>query len=119
MNYFLDTSYLVALTHKRDQCHEDAVSVRKTLKEPVRLITTSAVLMEFGNMFSSVHFRDKVFRYIQLLKNDKNTEIVFVTEQMFESALSMFGKYHDKEWGLVDFISCYAKKWNHSCVDFG
>ena len=105
MNYFLDTSYLVALTHKRDQYHEDAVSVRKTLKEPVRLITMSAVLMEFGNMFSSVHFRDKVFRYIQLLKNDKNTEIVFVTEQMFEAALSMFGKYHDKEWGLVDCIS--------------
>jgi hypothetical protein len=46
--------------------------------------------MEFGNMLSSVHFRDRVFSYIQLLKNDKNTEIVFVTEQMFESALSMF-----------------------------
>jgi uncharacterized protein len=110
MNYFLDTSYLVALTHKRDQYHKEAVSVSKTLKEPVRLVTTSAVLMEFGNMFSSVHLRSNVFSYLQLLKNDKHTEIVFISEELFASGLTMFGKYQDKEWGLVDCLSFIVMK---------
>ncbi len=98
MNYFLDTSYLVALTHKRDQYHKEAVNISKTLKDPIRFVTTSAVLMEFGNILSSVHLRGHVFNYLQSLKNDKHTEIVFVSEELFSSGLSMFGKYHDKEW---------------------
>ena len=105
MNYFLDTSYLIAITHKRDQYHKEASYVSRTLKKPVRLVTTSAVLMEFGNMLSSVHLRCKAFSYIQLLKNDKYTEIVSVSEELFESGLTMFGKYQDKEWGLVDCMS--------------
>jgi len=105
MNYFLDTSYLAALTHKRDQYHEQAVNVSKALKKPVRLITTSAVLMEFGNILSRLHLRCKAFNYIHLLKNDRNTEIVFISEELFASGLAMFGKYHDKEWGLVDCLS--------------
>lgn len=105
MNYFLDTSYLVAITHKRDQYHKQAVELSKTLKKPVRLVTTSAVLMEFGNMLSSVHLRDKAFRYIQLLQDDRQTEIVPVSQELFESTLAMFGKYQDKDWGLVDCMS--------------
>lgn len=31
MYYFLDTSYLVALTHKYDQHHAEAVKVSKSL----------------------------------------------------------------------------------------
>jgi uncharacterized protein len=79
MIYFLDTSYLVALTHSRDQFHQEAVSISKTLIQPIRLVTISAVLMEFANMLSSTHLRGNVFSYIQLLKNDKHTEIVFLS----------------------------------------
>ncbi|MCI5131731.1 MAG: PIN domain-containing protein [Candidatus Electrothrix sp. EH2] len=110
MKYFLDTSYLIAITHKRDQYHEKAAAVSKTLEKPVRLVTTSAVLMEFGNMLSSVRLRSKAFNYIRLLKNDVYTQVVPVSEQLFESGLTMFGKYHDKEWGLVDCISFLVMK---------
>ncbi|ACF42450.1 type II toxin-antitoxin system VapC family toxin [Pelodictyon phaeoclathratiforme] len=110
MIYFLDTSYLVALTHSRDQFHQEAVSISKTLIQPIRLVTTSAVLMEFANMLSSPHLRGKAFNYIQLLKNDIHTEIVCVSEEQFESGLIMFGKYHDKEWGLVDCLSFLVMK---------
>ncbi|MCI5150618.1 MAG: PIN domain-containing protein, partial [Candidatus Electrothrix sp. MAN1_4] len=61
MKYFLDTSYLIAITHKQDQYHEKAAAVSKKLEKPVRLVTTSAVLMEFGNMLSSVRLRSKAF----------------------------------------------------------
>jgi predicted nucleic acid-binding protein len=108
--YFLDTSYLIAITHKRDQYHDEAIAVSKTLKKPVQLVTTSAVLMEFGNMLSSISLRNKAFNYIQLLKNDKHTEIVPVSEKLFEAGLAMFGKYQDKEWGIVDCISFLVMK---------
>jgi len=65
MLYFLDTSYLIAITHKRDQYHADAVRVSKVLEKPFGLITTEAVLMEFGNMLSQVNIREKAFRYIR------------------------------------------------------
>jgi len=69
MRYFLDTSYLIAITHKRDQYHEDAVRVSQSLEKPVRLITTEAILMEYGNMLSQKSVREKAFNYIQILQN--------------------------------------------------
>jgi predicted nucleic acid-binding protein len=105
VEYFLDTSYLVAITHKKDQYHNQAVNVRKTLIEPVKLITTNGVLMEYGNILSKIKIREKAFRYIQFLKEDQNTEIIFINSKIFDKGLEFFGKYKDKEWGLVDCIS--------------
>lgn len=77
----------------------------KSLEKPVRLITTEAVLMEYGNILSSVNVREKAFRYIQFLRNDPNTEIISIDSELFEKGLADFGKYKDKEWSLVDCIS--------------
>ena len=92
MLYFLDTSYLVALTHKRDQYHAQAVHVSKSLEKPLRLVTTEAVLMEFGNILSQVTVREKAFHYLQLLRNDINTEIISIDSGLFEKGLAYFGK---------------------------
>ncbi len=105
MRYFIDTSYLIAITHKRDQYHEDAVRISRGLEKPVRLITTEAVLMEYGNMLSQRHIREKAFNYIQILRNAADTEIIPVSPELFEKGLYDFGRYSDKEWGLVDCIS--------------
>lgn len=105
MEYFLDTSYLVAITNKSDQYHNKAIKVRNTLIEPIRLITTQAVLMEYGNLLSKMKTREKAFNYIQHLKEDENTEIVIINSKLFDKGLDIFGKYKDKEWGLVDCIS--------------
>ncbi len=102
---FLDTSYLVAITHKKDQYHADAVRVGKSLEKPVKLVTTQAVLTEYGNMLSKVNVREKAFRYIQLLQNSPDTEIIPVTSELFQKGLTVFGKYRDKEWGITDCIS--------------
>jgi uncharacterized protein len=102
MLYFMDTSYLVAITHKRDRYHADAVSISKTLVPPVRLLTTEAILMEYGNM---LNIREKAFRYIQILRNAPDTEIISIRPELFEKGLKAFGRYKDKEWGLVDCLS--------------
>ncbi|QTA83470.1 PIN domain-containing protein [Desulfonema limicola] len=110
MRYFLDTSYLIAITHKRDQYHEHAVKISRSLEKPVRLVTTEAILMEYGNMLSQKHIREKAFNYIQILRNSTDTEIIPISQELFEKGLSSFGKYKDKEWGLVDCISFEVMK---------
>jgi predicted nucleic acid-binding protein len=110
MRYFLDTSYLIAITHKRDQYHEDAVRVSQSLEKPVRLITTEAILMEYGNMLSQKSVREKAFNYIQILQNSSETEIIPADSALFEKGLKDFGRYKDKEWGLVDCMSFIIMK---------
>lgn len=105
MNYFVDTSYLIAITHKRDRYHEEAVKISQTLEKPLRLITTQAILMEYGNMLSRKHVREKAFGYIRILRNSSDTEIIPISPELFEKGLNDFGRYRDKEWGLVDCIS--------------
>ena len=105
MQYFLDTSYLVAITNKRDRYHSEAIKVRTTLLKPVKLVTTVAVLMEYGNILSQVNVREKAFRFIKILRENEDTEIIFIGSEIFEKGLKFFGKYKDKEWGLVDCLS--------------
>ena len=51
---FVDTSALIALGNKKDSFHQQAIEIRNQLKSQNRnFITTNAVLLEFGNAFSS------------------------------------------------------------------
>lgn len=105
MRYFLDTSYLVAVTHKKDRYHAEAVKISRSLEKPIRLVTTEAILMEYGNMLSQINVREKAFQYIRLLKDSPDTEIIPADSELFEKGLEDFGRYKDKEWGLVDCMS--------------
>lgn len=105
MQYFLDTSYLVAITHKKDQYHREAIKVSKMLEKPVKLITTEAILMEYGNLLSRIKVREQAFRFIQILRETEHTEIISIDSEIFEKGLKLFGKYKDKEWRLVDCSS--------------
>lgn len=105
MKYFLDTSYVVAITHKKDDYHDQAKRVNKNLEKPIELVTSTAVLMEFGSLLSKIHTRKKAFEYIRILKQDKNTKIVYIDSKLFEKSLDFFKKYEDKEWSLVDCSS--------------
>ncbi len=96
---------MIAITHKRDQYHEDAVRVSQSLEKPVSLITTEAILMEFGNMLSQKPVRQKAFNYIRILQNSPEMEIIPANSELFEKGLKDFGRYKDKEWGLVDCMS--------------
>lgn len=71
----------------------------------IRLITTEAILMEYGNMLSQKSVRQKAFNYIRILQNSAETEIIPANSELFEKSLYDFGRYKDKEWGLVDCMS--------------
>lgn len=56
--FFLDASYAIALSAVTDQYHQKAELLAKQIEtEAIPLITTMAVVPEFGNALSRVPYR--------------------------------------------------------------
>jgi predicted nucleic acid-binding protein len=104
--YFLDTSYAIALAVPADKHHAAARTLAARLKsETARLVTTRPVLFEIGNHLSRVKYRIAGSLLIESLVADENVFLVEDTPEMFRSALEMFTNRTDKDWGLVDCLS--------------
>lgn len=100
---FIDTWFIVALINKRDQYHQKALALAEKF-ENYPLITTDAILLEIGNGLSS-NYRNEVVELIEEFLTSDNVEVVRLTPKLFDEALKLFKKHHDKSWGLVDCIS--------------
>lgn len=103
---FVDTSALIALGNKRDSFHQSAIKINHQLKAQNRnFITTNAVLLEFGNAFSSLNLKPVAISLIKAIKISPKWEYLLVNELLFDQAFSLYEKMNDKEWGLVDCTS--------------
>lgn len=103
---FIDTSALIAMGNKRDQFFQQAMSIRNGLiKSRCPLVTTSAVLMEFGNAFSPVQLRPTASRLIEIINNSRLWQIFSINKELFDRGFDKFRQMSDKNWGLVDCIS--------------
>lgn len=102
--YFLDTSYAIALAISVDVHHSLADELADRLdSESAQLYTTRAVIYEIGNSFSRL--RPFGISLIHELLTDSAVTVVDDTPHRFRSAVELFSKYSDKEWGLVDCLS--------------
>lgn len=60
---FLDTSFAIALAMADDLHHERALEFRERLKQDhVRLLTTSAIVLEIGDGLTVALSQNRVFR---------------------------------------------------------
>ena len=100
---FVDTSFVLALINERDQYHDQAEALSFKFEQSF-LITTVAVLLEIGNALAK-DFRKEANALLKLLRNSNRVEVVTIDERLFDKALEIYEKYHDKTWGLVDCIS--------------
>ena len=100
---FVDTSFVLALINERDQYHNQAEALSFKFEQSF-LITTVAVLLEIGNALAK-DFRKEANALLKLLRNSNRVEVVTIDERLFDKALEIYEKYHDKTWGLVDCIS--------------
>ncbi|MCP4344492.1 MAG: type II toxin-antitoxin system VapC family toxin [Desulfobacterales bacterium] len=108
---FADTSALIAIGNRRDAFHSQAVKIRDELKESGRnLVTTNAVLLEFGNAFSAVRLRPVAVKMIEAVRDSKKWQCVIADETLTERGFQKFRQVRDKEWGLVDCISIIVSK---------
>ncbi|NUO82028.1 type II toxin-antitoxin system VapC family toxin [candidate division KSB1 bacterium] len=100
---FIDTSHIIALVDTDDEYHALANLAGEALTG--KMVTTEAVLIEFGNALSKAKYKQLAFDTIADLRNDPNIEIAPVDISLIDRALAMFGSYQDKDWSLTDCIS--------------
>jgi uncharacterized protein len=103
---FVDTAYWVARIDRRDQWHLQAKEVTRQL-DAAQWITTELVLVELLNYFSEYRseLRQEVAITVQELIDQLDVEIVWQTQLLFESGLSLYGMRLDKGYSLTDCVS--------------
>jgi predicted nucleic acid-binding protein len=100
---FLDTSYILALVNTRDRFHERARATSSLASPP--FVTTEAVLIEIGNVFSQKAWRSVGVETLNWLRHSSNIEVVPLDSSLLDRAIAFYGARMDKEWGLTDCIS--------------
>jgi predicted nucleic acid-binding protein len=109
---FADTSYWVALIDPRDQWHQAAVAISKTLTSEL-LLTTDEVLTEVLAFFSA--FDPRMRKYVSgfvlnLITNHTYVEVVEQSRMSFLAGLSLYDGRPDKSYSLVDCVSMQLMK---------
>ena len=104
---FLDSAYAIALSAATAQFHPQAVRLAEQLaSSQTKLITTRAILLEIGNALSKVRYRSAAVRLLQAIEADPNVEVVALSEDLYARAFCLYCDRMDREWGLIDCISC-------------
>ena len=101
---FADTGYWVALLNPKDQLHERAKLVSKSLGQ-VRILTTEMALDELLASLSQVPSRPAAIRGVESIYANPNVEVVPQTSIQFREAFVLFKSRPDKEWSLTDCAS--------------
>ena len=108
---FIDTAYLIALLSPTDELHVKATQLSEWIvADDISLVTTRAVLLEVGNALSKQRSRRMAAGFLRLLEQNDAIEIVPMTDDLYFKALSLFESRMDKEWGLVDCVSCIVMR---------
>ena len=104
--WFLDTSYALALASRSDHAHERALELTERIRaEEVRMLTTRGVLVEIGNALARLRHRPAALSLLRALEGDPRVKIVPLEEELYHSAFELYASRPDKEWGLTDCLS--------------
>lgn len=104
--YFLDTSYVVALLSPKDQYHSAALEIAASfLAAPVPLVTTQAVIFEVCSSLAKPPFRKAALEFLDGLELDGAIEVVSIDQSLFTAATALYKQRMDKSWSLTDCLS--------------
>ncbi len=104
---FLDTAYFIALLANSDKFHLKAHKLSQwVVDNHIHTVTTRAVLLEVGNALSKRRYRQATTMLLASIERNADIEVVPLTESLYAQALELFQSRSDKEWGLVDCVSC-------------
>ncbi|ETR67885.1 MAG: nucleic acid-binding protein contains PIN domain-like protein, partial [Candidatus Magnetoglobus multicellularis str. Araruama] len=68
-------------------------------------VTTSAIVLEFGNAFSPISLKSTAIQIIESINLSKKWRCIDVDKSLFDHGFKRYKSYLDKDWGLVDCIS--------------
>jgi predicted nucleic acid-binding protein len=104
--FFLDTSYAIALASPKDAYHARAEALADQLEQNrTRLVTTRAVLLEIGGALARQRYRSASVTLLDSMERDSSIEIIPLSESLYARALQLYRDRLDKEWSLTDCIS--------------
>lgn len=103
---FADTGYWIALLNPRDDLHNKALKLSKTLKS-THTVTSEMVLTEVLNDFSDrgEYFRKAAVSLIQGLDQNPNATVIPQTSIQFQTAMLLYEQRPDKAWSQTDCVS--------------
>jgi len=103
---FADAGYWIALFNPRDQLHARAIAVSQAMQNRL-IVTSQLVLMEFLNYCASLGqmFRQQAVEAVRALQQNTSVEIVPLSNEQFEAALTLYAGRQDKRWGIIDCAS--------------
>lgn len=103
---FLDTSGWLALLNASESRHAEALQVWLQLMRQRRsVVLTDWIIAETGNGLSRSLSRSRFVDLVNQFFEAPSVEIVSVSRPLVHRALSDYGNYTDKAWGLVDCAS--------------
>jgi uncharacterized protein len=108
---FADTLYWVAITHRKDQWHQAAVTISRRLAA-CHLVTTDDVLTEVLAAFCEAGpgLRQRAATLVRNLQNKPAVTVHPQSRQTFLSGLSLYETPPDKGYSLTDCISMQAMR---------
>lgn len=103
---FADTGYWVALLNHRDELHQKAQDLSKSMGE-VYIFTSEMVLAEVLNDFSKRGelFRQTAIDLIETLYSHPNVTVVKQSSSQFQDGFLLYKQRPDKQWSITDCVS--------------
>jgi predicted nucleic acid-binding protein len=103
---FVDTFYLIALAHPRDQWRERVLTFSRSLRD-YRLYTVDEVLAEFLTACSAsgARIRQRAVRTVRNALQDQQWTVIPQSRSSFLDALALYEARPDKAYSLTDCIS--------------
>lgn len=109
---FVDASGWVAVVNKSDALHAMAKSIyNQRFATGQVIITTTAVMMEVGNVLSLVRMRHLAVNLRHRLESSPRVHIIEADNMLYRAGWELYEQRTDKEWGVIDCISfCVMKQ---------
>lgn len=103
---FLDTNGWLALLNASDALHSRAEAVwTRLLKQGYSIFLTDWIVAETGNGLARTLARTQFPQSVQVLRASSRSQIIPVSESLFNEALNLYASRPDKSWGLIDCAS--------------
>jgi uncharacterized protein len=91
---FVDVGYLIALYDNTDKYHSKALEWSEKLpRQPRELVTTSAVLLEFGDGFCKEAHYDRTLKFLDVVLKDQSFVVYPVNRELVQRARDVRVKY--------------------------
>ena len=103
---FIDSAYLVALIHPRDQLRATALEIRAKIAAE-RLLVTESVLVETLNYFAEFRrdVKSTAYLVVERFLLNPEVEIVEQTTHVFHDGMELYRSRLDQGYSLTDCIS--------------